>query len=86
MNRVAALQDSVYLDAGNYVELDVGTGAAVAISSDGWKDVVVWSPWTAMESCYKEFCCVERGVCNEDVAVGPGESWRATMDLSVVDL
>ena len=65
---------------------DVGTGAAVAISSDGWKDVVVWSPWTAMEACYKEFCCVERGVCDKPVEVKPGESWRARMDLSVVDL
>jgi len=79
-------KDSVYLNAGDQVELDVGTGAAVAISSDGWKDVVVWSPWTAMEACYKEFCCVERGVCDKPVEVKPGESWRARMDLSVVDL
>lgn len=34
--------DSVYLNASkDYVELDVGTGAAVAISSSGWEDVVV---------------------------------------------
>lgn len=33
--------DSVYLAAKDYVELDVGTGAAVAISSSGWEDVVV---------------------------------------------
>ena len=34
--------DSVYLGASkDYVELDVGTGAAVAISSSGWEDVVV---------------------------------------------
>ena len=33
--------DSVYLKAKDYVELDVGTGAAVAISSSGWEDVVV---------------------------------------------
>lgn len=35
--------DSVYLKAKDYVELDVGTGAAVAISSSGWEDVVVVS-------------------------------------------
>ena len=36
--------DSVYLNATkDYVELDVGTGAAVAISSSGWEDVVVVS-------------------------------------------
>lgn len=33
--------DSVYLGAKDYVELDVGTGAAVAIASSGWEDVVV---------------------------------------------
>jgi hypothetical protein len=33
--------DSVYLATKDYVELDVGTGAAVAISSSGWEDVVV---------------------------------------------
>lgn len=33
--------DSVYLKAKDYVELDVGTGAAVAISSSGWEDMVV---------------------------------------------
>lgn len=35
--------DSVYLNAGGHVELDVGTGAAVSIDSSGWKDVVVVS-------------------------------------------
>lgn len=33
--------DSVYMKAKDYVELDVGTGAAVAISSSGWEDIVV---------------------------------------------
>ena len=36
--------DSVYLKAKDYVELDVGTGAAIAISSSGWEDVVVVRP------------------------------------------
>ena len=36
--------DSVYLGAKDYVELDVGTGAAVAIASSGWEDVVVVRP------------------------------------------
>lgn len=41
--------DSVYLNAPEHVELDVGTGAAVAIDSTGWEDCVVWNPWTTME-------------------------------------
>lgn len=45
--------DSVYLNAPNHVQLEVGTGAAVSISSTGWEDVVTWNPWTTMEACYK---------------------------------
>lgn len=37
------LVDSVYLNAPDSVQLEVGTGAAVAIDSTGWKDVVVVS-------------------------------------------
>ena len=52
--------DSVYLNATkDYVELDVGTGAAVAISSSGWEDVVVVGnpdilkppKWAAVQPC-----------------------------------
>lgn len=25
----------------------------VAIASNGWPEVVVWTPWTAMEACYR---------------------------------
>jgi glucose-6-phosphate 1-epimerase len=77
--------DSVYTNAGDYMELAVGTGAAVAISSDVWPDSVVWSPWTDMKDCYKEFCCLEKGATTP-VTVAAGKSWRATMDLSVIDL
>ncbi|CAK0757552.1 hypothetical protein CVIRNUC_002550 [Coccomyxa viridis] len=78
--------DSVYLKAKDYVELDVGTGAAIAISSSGWEDVVVWSPWDAMKDCYKSFCCVENAKFGEPATVQPGDSWRATQDLAVIDL
>ena len=78
--------DSVYVDAGDYCELEVGTGAAVAVASEGWSDTIVWSPWTSMEDCYKEFCCVEKGAAVKPIEVEAGGSWRARMDLSVVDL
>lgn len=78
--------DSVYLKAGGYVELDVGTGAAVAITSDKWDDVVVWSPWTAMEACYERFACVENAQFSTPVTVAPGGSWKACADFAVVDL
>lgn len=34
-------------------ELDVGTGAAVAIDSTGWEDAVVWNPHLTMKDCYE---------------------------------
>lgn len=78
--------DSVYLKANGHVELDVGTGAAVAITSENWNDVVVWSPWTAMEACYKEFACVENAQFSEPVVLKPGESWRAQTEMNIVNL
>ncbi|KAL0020803.1 hypothetical protein WJX79_006148 [Trebouxia sp. C0005] len=78
--------DSVYMKARDYVELDVGTGAAVSISSSGWEDVVVWSPWEAMKECYQKFACVENAKFNSPAVVQPGESWRAQQEFAVIDL
>eukprot|EP01025_Chloroclados_australasicus_P033516 TRINITY_DN34203_c0_g1_i1.p1 TRINITY_DN34203_c0_g1~~TRINITY_DN34203_c0_g1_i1.p1 ORF type:complete len:388 (-),score=51.68 TRINITY_DN34203_c0_g1_i1:229-1326(-) len=78
--------DSVYFGTPNYVELDVGTGAGIAIKSSNWSDVTVWNPWTSMEACYKEFCCVENVQFKNPVTLGPGESWFATADMEVINL
>lgn len=78
--------DSVYLKARDHVELDVGTGAAVALTSNNWSDVVVWSPWTAMPNCYNEFVCVENAQFSSPIVLKPGEFWRAQMEMSVVDI
>ncbi|KAK9810265.1 hypothetical protein WJX72_007647 [[Myrmecia] bisecta] len=79
--------DSVYLGAKDYVELDVGTGAAVAISSSGWEDVVVWSPWTDMPKAgWERFCCVENAKFGSPAKVEPGASWRAQQEFNVIDL
>lgn len=78
--------DSVYLNAPNHVALEVGTGAAVAISSSGWEDVVTWNPWTTMEACYKNFVCVENAKYGSAAKVQPGGSWTATANFSVVDV
>ena len=64
----------------------VGTGAAVAISSSGWEDVVTWNPWTTMEACYKNFVCVENAKYGSAAKVQPGGSWTATANFSVVDV
>ena len=81
-----ALVDSVYLAAPAHVELDVGTGAAVAVDADGWKDVVVWNPHVSLKDSYEHFVCVENAVATEPVVVKAGDSWRAQATFSVVDL
>ncbi|KIZ00487.1 Putative apospory-associated protein C [Monoraphidium neglectum] len=80
------LVDSVYLNAPEHVELDVGTGAAIAIDATGWQDVVVWNPHLTMKECYESFVCVENAKTGEAVTVAPGDSWRATTNFQVVDL
>ena len=50
--------DSVYLGAKDYVELDVGTGAAVAIASSGWEDVVVVCPSLAAHELHARYLCM----------------------------
>jgi glucose-6-phosphate 1-epimerase len=81
-----ALVDSVYLDSGNHVELDVGTGAAVSIDSTGWTDTVVWNPHLTMKACYESFVCVENAKSSAPVVLQPGESWRATTSFGVINL
>mmetsp|Transcript_45075 Transcript_45075/g.134552 ORF Transcript_45075/g.134552 Transcript_45075/m.134552 type:complete len:330 (-) Transcript_45075:661-1650(-) len=77
--------DRVYLNSPDHVELDVGTGAAVAIDSTGWEDSVVWNPWTTMEACYKNFVCVENVQFGKPATVKPGETWSATANFNVQD-
>ncbi|EFJ49540.1 hypothetical protein VOLCADRAFT_109718 [Volvox carteri f. nagariensis] len=78
--------DSVYLNSPSHVELEVGTGAAVALDSSGWEDTVVWNPFTTMKDCYQSFCCVENAKFGKPAVVAPGESWSATVTMSVVDV
>lgn len=75
----------MYLNAPSHVELEVGTGAAIAIDSSAWTDAVVWSPWTAMPDCYESFCCLENANI-EATVLQPGQSWRASTTMSVVDV
>jgi glucose-6-phosphate 1-epimerase len=46
---------------------------------------VVWNPFTTMESCYKEFACVESAKI-KPVTLQAGEDWRATTVMDVIDL
>ena len=61
-------------------------GAAVAMTSNQWSDVVVWSPWTSMPDCYRSFVCVEHAQFSDAVKLGPGEFWRSQAEWGVKDL
>ena len=39
-----------------------------------------------MKECYKEFVCVENAKAGGKVTVAPGEDWRATTVMDVIDL
>lgn len=78
--------DRVYLDAGEHAELHVGTGAAVALAQHGWRDTVVWNPWTAVPGAYRHFACVESAVAGTPIRLDPGTGWRARLEIYVKDL
>ena len=78
--------DRIYKDAGEYVELHVGTGAAVALSTHGWRDTVVWNPWTSVPDFYRRFVCVESAVAAVPIRLDPGSGWRGRLDIFVRDL
>jgi glucose-6-phosphate 1-epimerase len=61
-------------------------GAAVAVTSNKWSDVVVWSPWEAMPDCYRSFVCVENAQFSSPVRLAPGEFWRSQAEWAVIDL
>ncbi|KAL4441812.1 hypothetical protein ABPG77_003728 [Micractinium sp. CCAP 211/92] len=73
--------DSVYKAAPSRLSLDNGSGDVV-IASQQWPEVVVWTPWTAMEACYKEFVCVENAQATSPVTLAPGASWAATTAMA----
>ncbi len=80
-----ALVDTVYLDTPEYVELSVGTGAAVGITNRGWSDTVVWNPGNTMPACYERFVCVENAKCGEVIELQPGDMWGAFTQFEIID-
>ena len=45
-----------------------------------------WNPWDSMPDSYKNFICVENGKIASPKSLQPGESWKATQELTVIDL
>ncbi|KAK4426790.1 putative glucose-6-phosphate 1-epimerase [Sesamum alatum] len=55
--------DCIYLDAPGELYLDNGLGDLITIKNTNWSDVVLWNPHLTIESCYKDFVCVENAKC-----------------------
>ncbi|KAL1536368.1 glucose-6-phosphate 1-epimerase [Salvia divinorum] len=75
--------DCVYLEAPTELQLDNGLGGVITIKNTNWSDAILWNPHLTMESCYKDFVCVENAKIGE-VKLEPNESWTALQHLSIV--
>ncbi|KMZ75173.1 putative Aldose 1-epimerase [Zostera marina] len=74
--------DCIYLDAPSEVCLDNGLGDIITIQNKSWSDVVLWNPHLQMESCYKDFVCVENAKIGK-VELQSNETWIAEQCISV---
>ncbi|CAA0839551.1 Galactose mutarotase-like superfamily protein [Striga hermonthica] len=74
--------DCIYLDAPEELHLNNGLGDVITIRNTNWSDTVLWNPHMTMESCYKDFVCVENAKIGQ-VQLEPTESWTAVQNLSV---
>jgi glucose-6-phosphate 1-epimerase len=79
--------DRIYNDAiGSLVVAE--PGRTLWLKQTGFRDVVVWNPWTTAEKMrdmepdgYLRMVCVEAAVIGEPVVLKSGESWRGTQQL-----
>ncbi|XP_074587315.1 putative glucose-6-phosphate 1-epimerase isoform X2 [Curcuma longa] len=74
--------DCVYLDAPEQIQLDNGLGDIITIQNRNWTDAVLWNPHLQMESCYKDFVCVENAKIGK-VQLEPEQSWIAEQQIFV---
>lgn len=84
--------DSVYVDAPNSLILrDGGRRPPTRIDKTGFRDVVVWNPWSEKVTTfsgmtaedYLHTICVEAAQVIVPIELGPGESWQGSQKLSV---
>ncbi|XP_047971739.1 putative glucose-6-phosphate 1-epimerase [Salvia hispanica] len=73
--------DCIYLDAPDEVHLDNGLGDSITIRNTNWSDAVLWNPYVTMESCYKDFVCVENAKIGE-IELQPNQSWTGVQHLT----
>ncbi|CAL9151086.1 putative glucose-6-phosphate 1-epimerase [Musa acuminata AAA Group] len=74
--------DCVYLDAPKEIFLDNGIGDVINIQNSNWSDAVLWNPYMQMESCFKDFVCVENAKIGQ-VHLEPEQSWTAEQKIAI---
>ncbi|URE19723.1 Aldose 1-epimerase [Musa troglodytarum] len=74
--------DCIYLDAPKEIFLDNGIGDVINIQNSNWSDAVLWNPHMQMESCYKDFVCVENAKIGQ-VHLEPLQSWTAEQKIAI---
>ncbi|XP_011623716.1 putative glucose-6-phosphate 1-epimerase isoform X1 [Amborella trichopoda] len=74
--------DCIYLDAPEELHLNNGLGDIISIRNQNWTDAVLWNPYTQMESCYRDFVCVENAKIGQ-VTLESGQSWTAKQDINL---
>jgi glucose-6-phosphate 1-epimerase len=90
--RVPGFIDRVYVGAPPHLELRE-PGRAMRIDSDGFRDAVVWNPGREGAAKLKDldpggerhFVCVEAGVIQEPVTLGPRRRWAGAQRLSAAN-
>jgi glucose-6-phosphate 1-epimerase len=90
--RVAGPVDRVYPDAPHELLLhDEAAGRSVRLRQDGFRDVVVWNPWSAGADAlvdmdpheYRVMLCVEAAQAATPVTLPPGGRWTGAQRLRV---
>ncbi|KAL0906815.1 hypothetical protein M5K25_025340 [Dendrobium thyrsiflorum] len=74
--------DCIYLGAPNELQLENGLGDTLTIRNTNWPDAVLWNPHTQMESCYRDFVCVENAQIGR-VQLKPDQAWVAEQHISI---
>ncbi|HTK49017.1 MAG TPA: D-hexose-6-phosphate mutarotase [Gemmatimonadaceae bacterium] len=90
--RVPGFIDRVYVDAPPHLELRE-PGRAVHLDADGFRDAVVWNPGPDGAAKLKDldpggerhFVCVEAGVIQEPVTIGPRRRWAGAQRMTVAN-
>ena len=90
---IAGRVDRIYLDAPRELRLDDPAGGrAMEVVQDGFRDTVVWNPWTDGVASlpdmaadeWRAMLCVEAAAAGEPARVSPNGTWSGTQRLRAI--